>query len=215
VSRSSNLSPARELAGELSPDEQQTRSSYGAQTTTWVADRNVKEPWQIEPPLFQELLPSGALLDLGCGAGHDAEFYSARGYQVTGVDPSYPLLELAAVRAPEAQFVHASCYQLPFPDASFDGVWAAASLLHVPRARIAEALLELRRVLRPNGILFAALKLGQGEQLIERAGIGPRFYCFWTGEQFAAALQEAGFEIEQSYTREGSGMHWLMTFARR
>ena len=49
---------------------------------------------------------------------------------------------------------------IPFADASFDGVWASASLLHLPRSELAVALREINRILRSDGLLFASVKTG-------------------------------------------------------
>lgn len=154
------------------------------------------------------------MLDVGSGTGRDARLLTRHGYQVTGVDISLKLLEIAKDRCPQATFVHGSVYRLPFEDQTFDGAWAVASLLHVPKNRMQEALLEIRRVLRSGGSLFVALKTGDGERVIDD-DIGERLFSFWQPQEFAEQVEAAGLSQLRWHQREASGNNWLCTFAQR
>jgi SAM-dependent methyltransferase len=95
-------------------------------------------------------LESGqSLLDLGCGAGGAAVEASQRGLKVTGLDASGPLLEIARERLPEARFEQGDIQDLPFEDASFDGVLACNSIQFADDQRA--VVREVRRVLRQGG----------------------------------------------------------------
>jgi SAM-dependent methyltransferase len=112
---------------------------------------------------FLERLPAGGhLLDAGCGSGRDARAFLQRGYAVTAFDASPTLARLAS----------AHC-GLPVPvlrvqdmawQEQFDGIWACASLLHVPLRELPEVLRRLAAALKPGGILYASFKYGQGER---------------------------------------------------
>jgi ubiquinone/menaquinone biosynthesis C-methylase UbiE len=132
---------------------------------------------------------------------------------VTGLDVSGALLELAAEREPRARFVHGSVYAIPFATHEFDAVWAVASLLHIPKPRIGEALAEIRRVLRPGGGLFVVLKTGAGEETVT-SDLGSRFFSYWQPDEINAELEQAGFDVRFWHQRDiGGASNWLCTFA--
>lgn len=108
--------------------------------------------------------------------------------------------------------MRASLYELPFEDGSLDGVWSAATLLHVPHGRLAEALAEIRRVLRPGGVAFCSVKPGEGERMVE-GDLGARFFAFHDADGFA--FSEAGFDVARVERLERAGAEWITLFARR
>ncbi|MEQ1757434.1 MAG: methyltransferase domain-containing protein [Vicinamibacterales bacterium] len=91
-------------------------------------------------------------LDLGCGQGAHALNLAERGYQIVGVDPSIRSVELA--RAAGARVSAASASSLPFVDQAFDFVYVVGVLHHVPSAVREQAYGEIRRVLKPGGLLL-------------------------------------------------------------
>lgn len=83
---------------------------------------------------FISLLPShGRILDIGCGPGGDADYFTTKGFRVTGIDFSEKLLEIAKKRVPQVTFYKQDFRRLGFSQVSFDGIWACASLLHLKR----------------------------------------------------------------------------------
>ena len=139
--------------------------------------------------------PEGRVLNAGAGAGSLTASLLDRGYRVTSVDTSEPFLErLRAVTAEhgrqDSEVLWADLTQLPFADASFDGVVCGEVLEHIPDD--AAALRELRRVLRPGGVLVATVPAN------------PWLYDWfdkWVGhlrrytrDGMAARLREAGFD---------------------
>lgn len=117
-------------------------------------------------PLYERFLalvgPQGTILDAGCGSGRDAKAFKDLGYQVSAFDASEEL----ARRAEE--YVGITVDVLSFTDfvasQSFDGVWACASLLHLRKVELPDALARLWRSLRPGGVLYVSFKLGDGER---------------------------------------------------
>lgn len=115
---------------------------------------------------FLALVPAGGrILDAGCGPGRDALAFSQMGYRVTAVDASAAMVALASERLGFAAL------RIPFGEieyqAEFDGVWACASLLHVPKADMPGVLARLRRALKPGGVLYASFKRGPREEFRE------------------------------------------------
>jgi len=96
------------------------------------------------------LAPSHAVLDVGCGTGLASAPLIENDYRVTGLDPSEPMLEIARSRYPQAKWVKGRAEALPFGPDSFDAAISAQALHH---ADAGAAMAEIKRVLRPNGIV--------------------------------------------------------------
>ena len=96
--------------------------------------------------------PPARVLDVGCGTGALAAELTARGYEVTGLDPSEGMLSVLAERAPEVRAVQASATEMPFDDGEFDLSVSVATMHHIadPDA-VRRALAEMVRVVRPGG----------------------------------------------------------------
>jgi SAM-dependent methyltransferase len=103
-----------------------------------------------------------AIADIGCGEGALDRALAERGAIVTGFDPFIAPTERATVGAGSWQLVRAAADAVPAPDASFDLVLFVYSLHHVPAAKLAGALAEARRLLRPGGRLYVAEPLAEG-----------------------------------------------------
>src|SRR5579885_515575 len=108
------------------------------------------------------------ILDAGCGPGRDSKWFRERGFHVIGVDLSAGMLAEARRRVPDVEFRQADLRRLNFPDGYFDGIWCCASLLHLPRNDVPAVLASFRRLL-DHGFLYVAVKVGQGEEVEERA----------------------------------------------
>jgi SAM-dependent methyltransferase len=116
---------------------------------------------------FCEHLRSGAsVLDAGCGSGRDALAFLKLGYDVVAFDAS-PMM-VAATRKRAGVPVHQMTFEDMKFDRTFDGIWACASLLHVPRAQLSGVLRSLASFLKPTGVLYASFKYGEKER--EKSG---------------------------------------------
>lgn len=123
---------------------------------------------------FLQTLPEGGrVLDAGCGSGRDTLAFRRAGYQVAAFDASPELAQLASehtgVAVCVADFLNLSeATPLGVPTGvRFDGIWACASLLHVPEADQAQAWARLWAWLAPGGVVYASYKLGEGARVDE------------------------------------------------
>ncbi len=160
----------------------------------------------------ERLQPGARILELGCGAGGDSEALLARGFDVTPSDGS------AAMAAEAERRLGRPVLVLPFQQlaymAEFDGIWANACLLHVPRAELPDVLARIVRALRPGGRFFASFKTGGGEGL---DSLG-RYYNRPSREELAELCQSAGFGDIEIETAAGGGYdgeptNWLYLYA--
>jgi SAM-dependent methyltransferase len=111
---------------------------------------------------FAELLPAGGqVLELGCGGGQDSEALLALGFDVTPTDGSPELAAQAQKRL--GRQVSVLLFEDLTTEAAFDGVWANACLLHVPRPALPGILARVHRALRPGGAFYASFKAGEAE----------------------------------------------------
>tara|TARA_Y100000815_G_scaffold35251_1_gene29280 strand:+ start:4607 stop:5233 length:627 start_codon:yes stop_codon:yes gene_type:complete len=116
-----------------------------------------------------KLRPGARVLDYGCGSGRDLCHFLQLGFDAHGVDGSAPLVEICRGKIGDNNRVS----QMLFQDFSselgrWDGIWAMASLLHLPQKDLGDHLSLLASTLRPDGTLFACLKSGHEEFVDER-----------------------------------------------
>jgi SAM-dependent methyltransferase len=108
------------------------------------------------------LPPTAKILDAGCGSGRDAKAFLDQGYEVTAFDGSQEMARRASALLGRS-VLHMRFDQMQF-DAVFDGVWASASLLHVPRSNLTGIFDRLVCALKPGGICYMSFKVGDGER---------------------------------------------------
>ncbi len=182
---------------------------------------------EVEMQLLLDLMPVGekTILDVGCGPGRDAQIMTDKGLDVTGIDMSWELIKRAQQLHPEVGFQLMDVRNLEFPDNSFGGAWCNAVLLHLNDDDLKAALSEIHRVLKPQGIIGASFKKGEGSQeVVETFSTDlSRFYNFKTQETLAALMEAQSFKIEESHElneRERFGpdkrdLDWVWVFGRK
>ena len=116
---------------------------------------------------FMAQVPSGGhILDAGCGSGRDAKAFNNRGYRVTAFDASPALAKLASEHL--SQPVRVRSFHEVEEVACYDGIWACASLLHLPASMLPDAIGRLWGALKPGGCFYFSFKHGQGERQHEK-----------------------------------------------
>lgn len=159
-----------------------------------VAEREGRSPWKkqiAERDAFLGRMRASnlnALLDVGAATGIDGRFFADNGVDVTCID-----LSAANVKAACDKNLHAiemDCTAMTFADCSFDAVWSWDCLLHLPLTEWPQALAEIQRVLRPNGLFFLGVYGGLSfEGVWEDDSYRPkRFYAFMEDELFQTVL---------------------------
>ena len=109
--------------------------------------------------------PGGLILDAGCGSGRDSKYFLEHGYRVVAMDASEEICRLASAYLGQA--VQWRRFEEITEKGRYDGIWACASLLHVPYAELPEIIAKLGEALVDGGVLYASFKYG-GEEKIRR-----------------------------------------------
>ncbi|NLA70335.1 MAG: class I SAM-dependent methyltransferase [Clostridiales bacterium] len=111
---------------------------------------------------FLKYLSEGAsILDLGCGTGRDSKFFLSKGFKVTAVDGSQTLCDFASEYI--GQDVRCMLFEELDYENEFNGIWACASILHVPEAELPKIFNRMKNALRENGYIYISFKYGKGE----------------------------------------------------
>jgi SAM-dependent methyltransferase len=111
---------------------------------------------------FIKALPvGGTILELGCGAGQDSAYLLAQGFDVRPTDGTPELARAAEkrLRRPVAVLLFGDLDE----QEKYDGIWANACLLHVPRADLPAIITRIHRALKAGGIFYASYKAGHAE----------------------------------------------------
>ena len=153
--------------------------------------------WELFPRTFIDKfaeLTNGRIIDVGSGPGRDALILKQKGFDITCLDASEAMVKISQEKGLKS--VVGNFNNIPFNNGSFDGAWAYTSLLHIPKSKIKQSLNEIRRVLKPQGILGLGLIEGDTEGYKETGGINlPRWFSFYTKREVEKLLKEVNFEI--------------------
>jgi SAM-dependent methyltransferase len=107
-------------------------------------------------------VPPFTILDFGCGPGRDLQAFTELGHFATGLEGSSRFAQMARERGFEVW--QQNFLELDLPDNRFDGVFANASLFHVPSQELPRVLRELWATLKPGGVLFSSNPKGSNEE---------------------------------------------------
>jgi SAM-dependent methyltransferase len=147
---------------------------------------------------------NGSVCDLGCGPGHVARYLREHGVQVCGLDLSAELVERARPLNPDIKFEQGNMVALNAADATWVGIVAFYSIIHIARTDHVPVLSEMRRVLRSGGLLLLAFHVGDEvvhfDELWGQA-VSLDFHLF-CADAVVGALRRAGFEVEKIVERD-------------
>jgi 2-polyprenyl-3-methyl-5-hydroxy-6-metoxy-1,4-benzoquinol methylase len=160
---------------------------------------------------------NGKILDLGCGSGRDLVAFQEMGYQVTGLDATPAFVEMASQIA-GCDVWQQSFLSLDLLNSTFDGIFANASLIHVPSVEMLGVLKHLNYALSDCGVLLMSMVRGDREGYSERP-TGYRYVTGWEYETLEPILVAAKFQILHHYYRPQGvpteECSWLVMVARK
>ena len=186
-----------DVPDSLSAITRATLSHYEAAANDYRAGTLDHDVSQNLATLYRHIArtPPWTLLDFGCGPGRDLRAIAAAGHEAVGLDGTEAFVRMA--RATGAEVLHQDFVALDLPAGRFDGVFANASLQHVPRAALPAVLARLHDALRHDGVLFASIPRGDDED----GWNGPRYSVFHSPQTWRRHLAHAGFTELEHYFR--------------
>jgi SAM-dependent methyltransferase len=158
--------------------------------------------------------PPFTILDFGCGPGRDLKTFADLGHVAVGLDGAAEFAQMAR------DYTHCEVWQQDFlqldlPAAHFDGVFANASLFHVPSQALPQVLRQLHATLKPRGVLFSSNPRGHNEE----GWSGGRYGAYHELPAWRQFMQDAGFaELAHYYRPAGlprEQQPWLASVWRR
>ncbi len=154
------------------------------------------------------------ILDFGCGPGRDLAAFSKLGHVAVGLEGAAPLAELARKNS-DCEVWEQDFLALDLPTGHFHGIFANASLFHVPSQELPRILGELHAALRPGGVLFSSNPRGENQE----GWNGSRYCVYHDLPAWRAYLATAGFnELEHYYRPAGlprDQQPWLASVWRK
>ena len=158
--------------------------------------------------------PPFTILDFGCGPGRDLRAFTALGHVAIGLDGA-PAFVAMARQASGCDVWQQDFLKLALPAARFDGIFANASLFHVPGDALPRVLGELHDALKPRGVLFASNPHGHNEEGWSRG----RYGSYHDLATWSRHVTRAGFTLLDHYYRPAGlprdRQPWLATVWRR
>ena len=158
--------------------------------------------------------PPFTILDLGCGPGRDLKVFAELGYIAVGLDGAAQFAVMARAHS-GCEVWQQDFLKLDLPDNHFDGVYANASLFHVPTQELPRVLLELHASLKPGGVLFCSNPRGHNEE----GWSGGRYGAYHDLDTWRGYVLAAGFsELDHYYRPAGLAREkqpWLASAWRR
>lgn len=151
------------------------------------------------------------ILDLGCGPGRDVRYFQSLGHRPVGLDGSAVFCDMARSYT-GCEILQQKFLSLELPKQAYDGIFANASLFHVPSQELPRVLDDLYASLRPDGILFLSNPRGNNE-----GWSGQRYGHYMQFDSSKLFMEVAGFKVIDYYYRPiGKPKHeqpWLAIVA--
>jgi len=203
-------------AAELERIARETLAHYEQRADDFWAGTREHDVRQNIDALLQHVegAPPFAILDFGCGPGRDLKTFAGFGHDAVGLDGAGRFAAMARAYS-GCEVWHQDFLALDLPAGRFDGVFANASLQHVPAQELPRVLRELRATLKPRGVLFSSNPRGNNDEGWNRG----RYGAYHDLDAWRRYLAAAGFaEIDHYYRPAGlprEEQPWLASVWRK
>lgn len=198
------------------------RQTYDDLASAWASEETGKWGADSIKKFASLVVESGSnkVLDLGCGPGIQSHTLVEEGLEVTGLDLSPKMIDEARKKVPGGNFLVADMTNMDFSPSSFDGIYARASLLHIPKEVIPQVLSTCSKILKDKGYIYIAVKEGNGEELVRERRYDrevERFFSFFQEDEIAGLVQDAGFDLvdKTKFLRSGGSTTWIEIIAKK
>lgn len=174
------------------------RGYYSKHSEEYIAS-TIRADMSAIYALFEPRLKGKRILDVGFGSGRDMVYFQSKGYEVYGIDTESSFVRHALKTGLNVTQADVRTYET---NQKFDGIWACASLLHLSKKDMVQAMERLKGMLETSGVLFVSLKEGDSETVDEKG----RLMTFVDSD----FLEELGFKVLSiTDDSDGRGFRWL------
>jgi 2-polyprenyl-3-methyl-5-hydroxy-6-metoxy-1,4-benzoquinol methylase len=199
------------------------KSTYDRIAYDWIEDHKNDTWWNNATQKFISYLNIGdTILDVGCAGGIKTKFFVNQGFSVVGIDLSDKMIKIAKEMVPNGKFFVKDIRVTLDLDCKFNGIFAQAVLLHIPKSEIKVVLKNLYQDLQKNGYFYLAVKeirIGQAEeQVIKENDYGydyERFFSFYSLTELENYIKELNMEIVYSDVISYENTNWVQMIAKK
>lgn len=199
------------------------KETYNKIAEDWVKDHN-SDAWWIEGTdyFLSQLSKGSKILDVGCGGGIKTKYISEKGYKVIGIDFSDKMIEIAKRENPELDFEVFDMFNINTIGQKFDGIFAQASLLHIPKDRAFEILEKMKNVLNNGGLLYVAVKGKRDDGLDEEIKVEDdygyqyeRFFSYFSLDELKKYFNKLNLEIIWDSGESLNNTNWIQIIGKK
>ncbi len=198
------------------------KSTYNRIADDWFRDHKDDDWWREGTTKFISYLPKNAsILDIGCGSGMKSRFLADNGFEVTGMDFSEKMIEIAKRELPNINFFVGDVYDMDSYPEKYDAVFAQAMLLHIPKNDVLKILEKFKNKLNKNGFLYLAVKEvksdGLAEKVVKENDYGyeyERFFSFFTLPEIMEYINKLGLKLVWDDVANSGRTNWIQVIAQ-
>ena len=189
---------------------------YNQNATSFTTDTLTADMTFLQDKFISYLPANSFVLDFGCGSGRDTKYFLSKNLKVKAIDGSEKMCEIAHKNT-GIEIEHVLFSDFECEENCFDGVWACASILHLPPTDLPIVLKKLEIALKSNGILYASFKYGENDRIVDG-----RFFTDMTEKRFSQFLNsfESDYRIIETLVtpdvrKNRENEKWLNVFLRK
>jgi len=192
-------------------------STYNKIARDWHNQHIDDKRWLRGSDLFvSKLLNNALILDVGCGPGLKSNYLLQKGLRVVGIDIANEFITIAKENNPNGIFIHTDMKEASSLPYEFDGIYALASLLHIPKTEIQSIIAILLSKLKPEGFLYVLIKESKGveEEIVVENDYGyeyERFFSYFIIDEIKELLIKQNLSIVHSESKDG----WIQIIAKK
>ncbi len=199
------------------------KETYNKIAESWHQDHQTDDWWVEGTDKFISCLkPGDRVVDVGCGSGTKSKYLLKNGLKVLGIDFSEKMVEIAKKENPDADFLVMDLYHIDGLKEMYDGVFAQAVLLHVPKKDVKDAVKKLWCIIKRNGYIYVAVKEKKSEGPEEEIKVDKdygheyaRFFSYFTIGEVKGLIKDLGVEIVYEHVTPSGNTRWIQVIGKK
>lgn len=198
------------------------RETYNKIAEDWSKDHKLDDWWIVMIDKFASFLKPGAkILDVGCGSGDKSDYLIKKGFNLTGIDFSEKMIEIAKRDVPEGIFFVMDMLGSEEVEGSFDAIFMQASLLHIPKKDAQSVVSKFVHKLNKGGVFLVAVKETKPnrpeEEIKTEDDYGykyDRFFSYFTSDEIKTILKNANISVLCEDVKPTGNTRWIQIIGK-